>query len=143
MLTRCLLTILSTCLVASRGLAQSTCLPGDDYTARAAQDLGRMVAGLDAHRTQQRVMMHLPGGQDVEIKTVTDEAICRAALVAYEEATRSHDSRTGEPRLAPRQLYLLQVDTVYVGWAPERGVGEFVPFVTLDRRYRVLASGLH
>jgi hypothetical protein len=108
-----------------------------------AQDLGRMVAGLDAVRVQQRAMMHLPAGEGIEINSVTDEAVCRAALVAYEEHTRSHDSRTGEPTPAPHRLYLLRVDTVYVVWAPERGAGEFTSLLTLDRQYRVLASVLH
>ena len=86
-----------------------------------------MVAGLDAYRVQQRVMMHLPDGEGIEIKTVTDEAVCRAARPAYEEASGGHDSKTGEPTPTPHQLYLMQVDTVYVAWAPERGAGEFVP----------------
>ncbi len=141
--SRLLLAVLSTSLAGSRGLAQSTCRAADEHSARVAQDLGRTVAGLDADRVQQRVMMHLPGGEGIEIKTVTHEAVCRAALSAYEKASRGHDSKTGEPTPTPHQLYILQVDTVYVAWAPERGAGEFVPLVTLDRKYHVLAYVLH
>ena len=79
----------------------------------------------------------------VQIELVSDEPVCRAALAAYEAATRGYDRATGEWLPAPHQLYLLRVDTVYVAWAPERRAGEFGKVLTLDREYRVLAGVLH
>ena len=85
----------------------------------------------------------MPSGTGLQIDLVRDEPVCRAALAAYEAATRGYDRVTREWLPAPQQLYLLRVDTVYVAWAPERSAGEFSQVVTLDREYRVLASVLH
>jgi len=118
------------------GQGTSACRPADSTTVRLVQWLSSIVTGTDAAAVQQRNQMKLPVVPASQITYVTDNKVCSKAISPY-------NANSGMGSVAPSgKLYVIQVGTVYVTNDPVKTAGEFTIFVTLDSRFRLLASSL-
>ena len=80
--------------------------------------------------------MKLPRVSASEIAYVTDNRVCSKAVSPY-------NTNAGMGSVAPSgKLYVIKVGTLYLANDPVKSAGEFTIFVTLDSKFRFLASSL-
>ena len=128
---------------SSRAAGQaSACRPADPVSDRIIRWVTHIVTGTDAGSAQQRSQMALPQVGASQITYVTDNRVCSKALNPYNANSTMQDAATGAPVPPSGQIYVIQVGSVYVVTDPVKQAGEFRIYVTLDRKYSVLASSL-
>jgi hypothetical protein len=116
--------------------ATSACRPADSTSVRMVKWLSNVVTGTDAGSTKQRDQMKLPVVDVSQITYVTDSKVCSKVVTPY-------NAKTVMGSVTPSgKLYVVKVGSVYVAKDPVKAAGEFDVYVTVDSRYRVLASSL-
>jgi hypothetical protein len=135
-----LATLAPKAVYAQGAAATSACRPADSASTRMVAWLTSVVTGTDSASIQQRTHMKLPQVAANQITYVTDKNICSKAVSLYN--ANSTITRNGVPVAPSGKLYVVKVGTVYVARDPAKTMGEFVLNVTLDSKFKVLASGL-
>jgi hypothetical protein len=121
---------------ALQGQGTSACRPTDSTSVRLVQWVSSIVTGTDAAALRQRSQMKLPRVSASEIAYVTDNRVCSKAVSPY-------NTNAGMGSVAPSgKLYVIKVGTLYLANDPVKSAGEFTIFVTLDSKFRFLASSL-
>ena len=118
------------------------CRPADVVSDRIIRWLTHVVTGTDDASTQQRNQMALQQVSASQISYVTDETVCSKVLSPYNANSTMQEAATGAPVPPSGQVYVVKVGTVYVVNDPVKTAGEFTIYVTLDAKYRVLATSL-
>jgi hypothetical protein len=120
----------------------SACRPADAVSDRIIRWVTHVVTGTDDASTQQRNQMALPQVSASQISYVTDKTVCSKVLSPYNANSTMQEAATGAPVLPSGQVYVVKVGTVYVVNDPVKTAGEFTIYVTLDAKYKVLATSL-
>lgn len=101
--------------------------------------LTSIVTGTDSASIQQRMHMKLPQVSASQITYVTDKTVCSKSVGPYN--ANSTVTRNGVAVTPSGKLYVVKIGTVYVAWDPVK-TGQFVIYVTIDSKFKALASGL-
>ncbi len=119
----------------------SACRPADAVSAEMVADIRRIATGTDSTTAEHRRLMGIPQVSANQVAYVTDKVVCNKAVPVYNAATRTLDANTGqEVQLPSGQLYVVKAGTVYVVWDPVKKAGSYRRYVTLSKRYKVLAN---
>jgi hypothetical protein len=120
--------------------ASSACRPADSTSTRMVKWVTNVVTGTDSGSVRQRTQMKLPQVAPTEISYVSDKTVCSKALSPY---NANSGMQNGGVTVAPSgKLYVIKVGTVYVVNDPVKSWGNFLVYVTLDSRFRLLARSL-
>lgn len=117
----------------------STCRPLNESTAGALAWVRGVATRHDQGSARQRAMMRLSPVPEHRVSYVTDERLCRRALVEYNRHAATRSAETGVESLPSEQVCMVRVGTVFAVTDATRVYGEFRIFVTMDADVRMLA----
>jgi hypothetical protein len=99
-----------------------------------------VVTRTDVASVRQRNQMKLPKVPASQVRLITDNKVCIRLVAPYNARTVMQDSSGS---VAPSgKLYVIKVGRVYVANDPVKDAGDFVVYVTLDSKFKVIASSL-
>jgi hypothetical protein len=99
-----------------------------------------IVTGTDTASVHMRAQLKLPTVAANKISYVTTTSVCNKVVSVYN--ANSPITQDGVPVSPSGQLYVVKVGTVYVANDPVKTFGEFMIYVTVDSKYKPLASSL-
>lgn len=118
----------------------SACLPADSKSADMVTWLTNIVTGTDTASVQMRAQLKLPQVAASQVSYVTTNSVCSKVVSTYN--ANSGVTQGGVPVSPSGKLYVVKVGTVYVANDPVKTWGEFSIYVTVDSKYKLLASSL-
>lgn len=117
---------------AAQGTRTSTCRAHDDTAAVFGSYLTTLVTTTEPARVKLRASVGLPAIDSTRVAYVTRTRVCDKLVDAM-------NARYRTPGLA-RRLYVYKVGTLYAVQDPAHPIGEYVPTVVFDGRYRYKGS---
>ena len=115
-------------------------------SAESAADVLVWIRAVATHTDQgsaeQRALMRLPHVRESDVTYVADERICQGVLGEYNKYSGTRNATTGAASPPSRQVYVVQVGTVYAVTDPTKTYGGFLIWLTTDHLFRMLAHAL-
>ena len=110
----------------------NVCRAADKESAISVGWLTSIATGSDSASAAWRATLKVPATQANKIALITDEAVCVLAANAYQAAVQTQSSG--------RQVYVIQVATVYVVEDPNEFAGEWKRIIIFDKNFALLSS---